>query len=87
MSRTFNQNTRGENNTPVQNTGHMNLTVNNNRQDGDRILISGKVGAIGSVGGTNVKNTLYSGPMVKETTTTTTGIYLHIYICLCDAKK
>ena len=33
MSGTFNQNTRGKHNTAVQNTGKLELTVNNNRPD------------------------------------------------------
>ena len=70
MSQTFNQTTHGENNTPVQNTGQMDLTVNNNHRDGDKIEISGKVGAIGSVGGSNIQNTLYSEPSVENTTST-----------------
>ena len=69
---TFNQTTHGQNNTPVQNAGEMNLTVNNNRRDGDKIDISGNVGAIASVGGSNIRNTVYSGPALK--TPTTTGI-------------
>ena len=70
MSRTFHQNTYGENNTPVQNTGHMNLTVNHDNRPGDKISISGKVGAIGSVGGSNVRNTLHSGPSKEKQTKT-----------------
>ena len=67
---TFSQTPHGENTTPVQNAGQMDLTVNNNRRDGDKIVILGKVGTLGSLGGSEVRNTLYSQPPVKNQTTT-----------------
>ena len=70
MSQTFHQNTHGENSTPVQNTGKMNLTVNNSRREGDTIEISGNVRAIGSVGGSNVRSTVYAGRDFENPNTT-----------------
>ena len=70
MSQTFHQNTHGENSTPVQNTGKMNLTVNNSRREGDTIEISGNVRAIGSVGGSNVRSTVYAGCDFENPNTT-----------------
>ena len=70
MSQIFHQNTHGENSTPVQNTGKMNLTVNNSRREGDKIEISGNVRAIGSVGGSNVRSTVYAGRAFENPETT-----------------
>merc|ERR1712110_663796 len=69
MSHTFNQTTHGKYNTPVQNTGQMDLTVNNSRRSGDNISIGGSVGTIGSVGGQNIQNKFSSGKAVKNPTT------------------
>ena len=70
MSHTFNQTMHGNNNSSMQNAGTMNHTVNNNHRDGDKIDISGKVGTIGSVGGSDIRNALYSQAPVENPTTT-----------------
>ena len=69
MSHTFNQTMHGNNNSSMQNAGTMNQTVNNNHRDGDKIDISGKVGTIGSVGGSDIRNTLNSEAPVENHTT------------------
>ena len=75
MSPTFNQTTHGEHARPVQNSGHMNLTVNNDNhpRGGDSTSI-GNVEVIGSVGGSNVQNTIYAGSGTAEKNPNTTGI-------------
>ena len=71
---TFNQTTHGQHNTPVQSSG--NLTINNDNRPGggDTISIGGDVGTIGSVGGSNVRSTIYAGAgagtVAKNPTTT-----------------
>ena len=78
MSHTFNQTTHGKYNTPVQNAGRMDLSVNNSRRSGDNISIGGNVGMIGSVGGENVRNNLSSGAAPP---TPTPGISMYIFQC------
>ena len=67
---TFSQTLHADNTTPVQNAGQMDLTVNNNRRYGDKIVILGKVGTLASLGGSEVQNTLYSQPPGENPTTT-----------------
>ena len=75
MSITFHQTTDGENSTSVQNSGKMNLTVensfnNNFNNCNNKIEISGNIRAIGSVGGSNVQSTVYAGPAFENPNTT-----------------
>ena len=80
MSHTFNQTTNGKYNTPVQNTGQMDLSVNNSRRSGDNISIVGHVGMIGSVGGQDVRNNL-SVLTAGVYPTPTPGISMYIFQC------
>ena len=59
---TFNQTTHGEYCTPVQNHSGI-LTINNDNRPrgGDLFSFGGNIGAIGSVGGSDVRSTIYAG--------------------------
>ena len=74
----FTQNTHGENNTPVVNTGHMNMNVNHdNRTGGGDTISFGNVGTVGNIGGSNNQSTVYSGAggRAAANAPTTAGIY------------
>ena len=72
-----NQSCRGQNNYPVQNTGNITHTVNNDNRSrvGDSISI-GNVGTINSVGGSNHRNTI---TRIAGEIPTPIGIYFGVW--------